>query len=140
MEYIARHLDQVGGFLAVNTSQSYFVPTKALSAIQANQYYPAAEEMLRQGMHPRSNHRVWEEVNTIAKSQRDSVLAADLRLMHHYRCGPNWILLLLYPVYSFMDGDRLLREIPTNLPGKLSARMIPGGGHCCPWKPPIDSG
>ncbi|HCU57850.1 MAG TPA: hypothetical protein DF984_06460 [Anaerolineaceae bacterium] len=137
MEYIARHLDRVGGFLAVNTSQSYFVPTKALSAIQANQYFPAAEEMLRQGMHPLKNHRVWEEVNAIAKSQRDSVLAADLRLMHHYRCSPTLDSIASVPgLFLYGTGDRLLREIPTNLPGKLSARLIPGGGHWLPLENP----
>lgn len=137
MEYIARHPDRVCGFLAVNTSQSYFVPNKALFAIQANQYIPAADEMMRKGMHPLNNPRVWEEITNIARSQRDSVLAADLRLMHHYRCSPTLDSIAAVPgLFLYGTGDRLLREIPSNLPGKLAAKMIPGGGHWLPMEDP----
>lgn len=130
IEYIARHPDRVRGFLAINTSQSYFVPNKTLSALQAGQYGPAADEMLRKGIHPLKNPRVWEEVSAIAQSQRGSVLAADLRLMHHYRCSPSLDSVASVPgLMLYGTGDRLLREIPTHLPGKLTARMIPGGGH-----------
>ena len=137
VDYIAQYPDRVRGFVAVNSAQSYFVPNKALSAIQANKYLPAAIEMMRKGMRSLNNPTVWDEVLTIVQSQRASVLAADLQLMHHHRCAHDWDTIAAVPgLFLYGTGDRLLREIPTNLPGKLTARMIPGSGHWLPLEDP----
>lgn len=137
LNYIAHYPDRVSGFVTINTAQSYFVPNQALSAIRANQYLPAAVAMMRKGMNIFSNPDVWEEIQLIAQSQRASVLAADLQLMHHHSCPFPWDTIAAVPgLFLYGTGDRLLRGIPTNLPGNLNARMIPGKGHWLPLENP----
>jgi pimeloyl-ACP methyl ester carboxylesterase len=137
VDYTARHPDLVRGFIAINTAEAYFLPNKTLSCIRANQYLPAALEMLRKGMRLFNRPDVWDEITPIVQSQRPSVLAADLQLMHHYRCEHDWDAIASVPgLFLYGTGDRLIREIPTQLPGKLEARMIPGCSHWLPMENP----
>ena len=137
VDYVAQKPDRVRGFMAINAAQGYFVPSKALSAIQANQYLPAAMEMIRNGIRPLKNPDVWDEIASIVESQRASVLAADLQLMHHYHCAHCWDAVSSVPgLFLYGASDRLLREIPTYLPGKLTTRMVPGAGHWLPLENP----
>lgn len=137
MDYVALFKDRVRGFVAINFSQTYFIPNPVLSALEANQYFTAATEMMRKGMHKFTNPGVWEQVAEIAGTQRNSVLAADLHMMHYYNWNRDWDSVASVPGFLlYGSGDRLLRGIPTDLPGNLSSRMIPGSGHWLPLENP----
>lgn len=137
MEFVAQFPDRVSGFVAINSAPGYFVPNAALDLIGAHQYARAFGEMQRKGMRPFHHPEARAEIINIAQSQRPSVLAADLQMMHHYRYPYEWGEIAAVPgLFLYGTGDHLLRGIPAQLPGKLTSKMIPGHGHWLPLEDP----